>query len=121
MGAPELSVYISDHRGKSKLFTKQTMHNHKFLGSCELRAPLGQHIGRLSSQRLDQATVDIMVNSQRVNYVSQHANQHVNRIKYSFYARFWTCLGKQGKLSVVGNVLVLLNLQGCVRHEAANQ
>ena len=33
-------LYICDHRGKSKLFTKQTRHNHKFLGSCELKAPL---------------------------------------------------------------------------------
>ena len=116
----QLGVYIRDHGGESKLFTKQTMHNHNFF-SCELRAPLGQHIGRLSSQRLDQASVDIMVNSQYVNYVSQHASQHVNRIKYSFYARFWTCLGKQGKLGVVGNVLVLMNRHGCVLHEAANQ
>ena len=36
----QLGVYIRDHRGKSKLFTKQTRHNHKFLGSCELKAPL---------------------------------------------------------------------------------
>ena len=62
------------------LFTKQKMHNHKFLGSCELKAPLGQHTGRLSSQRLDQALVDIMANSQHVNHVNQHASQHVNSI-----------------------------------------
>ena len=80
----QLGVYLRDHGGKSKLFTKQTMHNHNFFGSRELRAPLDQHIGPLSSQRLDQASADIMVNSQHVNYVSQHASQHVNRIKYSF-------------------------------------
>ena len=56
------------------------MHNYKFLGSCELKALLGQHIGRLSSQRLDQALVDIMVNSQHVNHVSQRPSQHVNSI-----------------------------------------
>ena len=53
------------------------MHSHKFLGSCELKAPLGQHIGRMSSQRLDQASVDIMENSQHVNHVSQYASRHV--------------------------------------------
>ena len=37
------------------------MYNHKFLGSGELKEPLGQHIGRMSSHRLDQASVDIMV------------------------------------------------------------
>ena len=72
-----LKYNIRDHRGKSKLFTKQTTHNHKFLGSCELKAPLGLHIGRMSSQRLDQASVDIMENSQHVNHVSQYANRHV--------------------------------------------
>ena len=56
------------------------MHNHKFLGSCELKAPLNQHIGRLSRERLDEALVDVMVNSQNVNHVSQHASRHVNSI-----------------------------------------
>ena len=73
----QLGVYIRDHRGKSKLFTKQTRHNHKFLGSCELKAPLYiyicQHIGwRLSSQHVDQASFEIMVNiSKHDNHVSQ--------------------------------------------------
>ena len=34
-----IQLYIRDHRGKSKLFTRETRHNHKFLGSCELKAP----------------------------------------------------------------------------------
>ena len=75
----QLGVYIRDHRGKSKLFTKQTRHNHNFLGSCELKAPLYiyiyicQHIGRrLSSQHVDQASFEIMVNiSKHDNHVSQ--------------------------------------------------
>lgn len=53
------------------------MYNHKFLGSGELKEPLGQHIGRMSSHRLDQASVDIMVNIQHDNHVSQYASRHV--------------------------------------------
>ena len=52
-------------------------HDHKFLGSCELKAPLYiyicQHIGQwLLSQHVDQASFEIMVNiSQHDNHVSQ--------------------------------------------------
>ena len=42
----QLGLYIRDHRGKSKLFTIQTRHNHKFLGSCELKAPIYTAISR---------------------------------------------------------------------------
>ena len=70
----QLGAYIRDHRGKLKLLTTQTRHNHKFLRSSELRAPLCQHIGRLSSQQVDQneASFEIMVNiSQHDNHASQ--------------------------------------------------
>ena len=65
---------MHDHRGNLKLFTKQTRHNHKFLGSSELKAPLCQHIGQLSSQQVDQneASFKITVNmSQHDKHVSQ--------------------------------------------------
>ena len=42
----QLGLYIRDHRGKSKLFTIQTRHNHKFLESCELKAPIYTAISR---------------------------------------------------------------------------
>lgn len=64
----QLGVYICDNRGQSKLFNKQTRHNYKFLGSCELKAPLWQHkyyIGGLSSQHVDQASLEIIKNNKR--------------------------------------------------------
>ena len=39
---------IRDHRGKLKLFTKQARHNHKFLGPCELKAPLYIYMSTLA-------------------------------------------------------------------------
>ena len=84
----QLGVYIHDHRGKLKLFTKQTRHNHKFLGSSELKAPLCQHIGRLSSQQVDQneASFEIMVNiSQHDNHVSQQMPADMSTAQYNIH------------------------------------
>ena len=89
------NIYIRDHRGKSKLFTKQTRHNHKFLGSCELKAPLYiyiyiyiyQHIGqRLSSQHVDQASFEITVNiSKHDNHVRQQMPADMSTASYNIH------------------------------------